>query len=89
MDQQLNNFSSSEPEANVMDLGEWVLTVFISFLPLIGLIMLIVWSLSSRINPNKRNWARATLIIYLLFTVIYLIFMLLFFGSLVSSEAFT
>jgi heme/copper-type cytochrome/quinol oxidase subunit 2 len=89
MEEQLNSIQASEPQQNVMDLGEWVLTVFISFLPLIGLIMLIIWSLSSQINPNKRNWARATLMIYLLFTVLYLIFMILFFGSLFSSEAFT
>ncbi|MFP8488512.1 hypothetical protein ACKGJO_05370 [Gracilimonas sp. Q87] len=71
-------------DQNVMSLGEWVLTVFISFLPLIGLVMLIVWSLSDNINPNKRNWARATLIIYLIFMVLYFLLMIFVFGSLMS-----
>lgn len=89
MNEHLNTIESLESEQNVMGLGDWVLTVFISFLPLIGLIMLIVWSLSSQINPNKRNWARATLIIYLILTVLYLIFMILFFGAFATSDLFT
>lgn len=89
MDQQLTNASTQEVKPAEMDLGDWILTVFISFLPVIGLIMLLVWSFSSQVNPNKQNWARATLIIYLFLTILYFVFMLLLFGPIVPSDAFT
>lgn len=64
----------SEDTAPIMTLGDWALTLLITFLPMIGFFMLIYWSMSSSTNPNKRNWARAMLIIYLIVLIMYLIF---------------
>jgi len=84
MNDHINSFESPQPNHPEMGLRDWVITVFLSFLPLIGLVMLIVWSLNDHINPNKRNWARAVLIVYLIFTVLYLLFILLFAGTMMS-----
>ena len=43
-------------------LGDWILTIFITFIPVIGFIMLLVWAFGGGASKSKSNWARATLI---------------------------
>jgi hypothetical protein len=62
-------------------IGEWMLTMFLMSIPLIGSIMLFVWAFSSGTNPSKANWAKATLIwgviagilIVIVYAIIFLI----------------
>ena len=70
--------------APVMSLKDWVISVLISFIPVLGFIMLLVWAFSDSTNPNKKNWAKATLIIFAAAFVLYMIFAFLFFGALMS-----
>lgn len=51
--------SRTEPE---MTVGNWVLTIFLSGLGIIGLILLFVWAFSSDTVTAKKNYARAMLI---------------------------
>lgn len=53
-----------QPKAPIVKTGDWVLTILISSIPLVGLIMLIVWAVDKEGNQNKSNWAKATLIWY-------------------------
>jgi hypothetical protein len=64
-----------------IDPQEWALTIFISTLPLIGFIMLLIWAFSNDTNIHKKNWAKGTLIIYVISLVIVFSF-LFFFGGL-------
>ncbi len=64
-----------------IDPQEWALTIFISTLPLIGIIMLLIWAFSNDTNIHKKNWAKGTLIIYVISLVIVFAF-LFFFGGL-------
>ena len=41
-----------------LDTKEWAISIFISSLPLIGFIMLLVWALSDETNIHKKNWAK-------------------------------
>lgn len=70
--------------APVMSLKDWVISVLISFIPVIGFIMLLVWAFSDSTNPNKKNWAKATLIIFAAGFVLYLVFIFLFMGAMMS-----
>lgn len=45
-----------------MTVGQWVLTIFLSGLGIIGLILLFVWAFSSDTPISKKNYARAMLI---------------------------
>jgi nucleoside recognition membrane protein YjiH len=74
--------------ASVMSLKDWVISVIISVIPVVGFIMLLVWSFSDSANPNKKNWARATLIVYVAAIVLYFIFAAIFMGAMMSSGAF-
>jgi hypothetical protein len=47
-------------------LGDWIISVLVTKIPLIGFIMLIVWALDKNIDPNKSNWAKAELIVSLI-----------------------
>ena len=51
-------------DAPVQSTKDWVITLLISFIPIVGFIMLFVWAFGSNENPNKSNWAKAMLIWY-------------------------
>ena len=42
--------------------GQWMLTILLTMIPVVNLIMLIVWAVSSDTQPSKQNWARAQLV---------------------------
>lgn len=61
-----------------ISVGDWLITMIITFIPLVGIIMLFVWAFSSNTNPSKSNWAKATLIIMAIAIVLTIIFMAIF-----------
>ncbi|MCK5849179.1 MAG: hypothetical protein KAH01_08300 [Caldisericia bacterium] len=44
-------------------LGQWLTTYLLLSIPIIGIIMLFVWSFSKRVNPSKKTWAQCVLIV--------------------------
>lgn len=58
--QSYNNVGVPERTEN-MTVGQWVLTIFLSSLGIIGLILLFVWAFSDTPQP-KKNYARGMLI---------------------------
>lgn len=82
-EKQINNFQShiiSKDEGEVVKLGDWMITLLITGIPVLGLIMLFVWAFSKGENPSKRNWARANLIWIAISTVLVIIL----FGSILT-----
>lgn len=65
--------------------GEWLVTLLISFIPLVGLIMLFVWAFGSNTNESKANWAKAVLIWFAIITVFYILIALVFGAALMSN----
>ncbi|NCC71966.1 MAG: hypothetical protein EOM06_01095 [Sphingobacteriia bacterium] len=58
--------------------GDWVLTMLITAIPIVGIIMLFVWAFSSGTNPSKANWAKAALIWMVIGIVIVILFSWIF-----------
>lgn len=66
---------ANAPQNRIVDqsplsVGEYILMMFLMSLPLIGFILTLVWSFGSDVNPNKKNYARAILIIAIIATVL-------------------
>ncbi len=74
--------------APVMSLKDWVVTMLITFIPMVGFVMLFVWGFSDSANPNKKNWARAALIMLAVTTVLYFIIFVLIFGTMMAAGGF-
>lgn len=54
--------------------GNWMLTLFLTFIPLVNIIMLLVWAFSSTTPASKANWAKALLVWMLILFVISILF---------------
>jgi len=67
-----------------VSIGEWVVTILIASLPIIGLIMLFVWAFGDGANPSKKNWAIATLIWFAIAIVLAILFFVIF-GAIIAS----
>jgi len=67
----------------VMTVGDWIGTFLLSGIPIVGFILLIVWAFDSSTNVNKKNFARAVLLLAAIAVGVWLFFVLII-GSLVS-----
>lgn len=75
-----NNFvqsSSSQGLEEPMTIGNWIITLLLSYIPIVGFILLIVWAINAP-NTSKRNYARANLIFA---AIVYVIVILSACGS--------
>ncbi|MBP7205891.1 MAG: hypothetical protein KBA54_05175 [Candidatus Cloacimonetes bacterium] len=58
------NYQPQAESAPVLSMGSWVGTLLLMFIPLVNIILPIVWAVSNTENPNRRNFARAYLIMF-------------------------
>lgn len=70
----------SRPTSNEMSFGDWFLTIFLTAIPLVGIVLLFVWAFGSTTNPCKANWAKANLAWAAIAIVIYLIIFVIILG---------
>ncbi len=50
-------------DQNPLSVGEFILMLFLTGIPIVGFILLLVWAFSGGVNSNRKNYARATLIL--------------------------
>lgn len=74
--EQLNN--------QVIKTADWFVTLLVAAIPLVGFIMLFVWAFSGGTNPNKANWAKATLLWIVVIIAFYILIALIFGAALFS-----
>ncbi len=53
-------------EREPVSIGNWLLTYLITAIPLVNIIMLFVWAFSSTTHPSKANWAKASLLMFVI-----------------------
>ncbi|MGL4336168.1 MAG: hypothetical protein ACRCST_04680 [Turicibacter sp.] len=61
----------------VVKIEEWILFIVLCTVPLVNLAMLIYWSLNKRTNINKRNFARAVILYFIIIIVLAIVAMVL------------
>ncbi len=65
----------TNPIYEPVSLGDWMITLLILQIPIVGIVMLFVWAFGANTHPSKANWAKAML----LWTAIGIVTMLIVF----------
>jgi hypothetical protein len=73
------------PAEQPVSVGEWMLTIFLTMIPLVNIIMLFVWAFGSAANASKANWAKASLI-WIGIAIVFYIILALIIGVGIMSE---
>jgi fatty acid desaturase len=76
--------NTNKENDKVISTGEWVASKFLLLIPVVNIIFLFIWAFSKTENKNKSNWAKATLIVYVLKVFIYMLIILMFFSFFMS-----
>jgi hypothetical protein len=71
---------STKQDVNIMSPKEWALTIFLASLPIIGFILVLIWAFDSGTPQNKKNWAKGTLLLMLIYFVLTMVFLFMFGG---------
>ncbi len=77
----------TEPAYKPLTVGDWIITILITFIPIVNLIMYFVWAFSSTSHPSKKTWAQASLIWLLISVVLSAIAFALFGATLLALAA--
>lgn len=84
METTLDSPVGVNPRTEAMSVKDWMITILIAAIPLIGFIMLFVWGFGSDTNVNKANWAKATLIWMAIFVGLYILIAVIFGAAILS-----
>ena len=68
------NAQLSARESSPLSMGDWIITLIVLAIPIVGIVMLFVWGFSDSTNPSKQNYCRAALVIAAVFLVLWLVF---------------
>jgi hypothetical protein len=61
-----------------MSVGDWIITMIITAIPLIGFIMLFVWAFGDSSKPSRKTFAIAALILFAAMIVLSILFSIIF-----------
>ena len=68
-----------------ISIGNWIISLILTMIPIVNIIMLFVWAFCNGTNPTKANWAKAALILILVWIILGIIFggyfMRMFYGN--------
>ena len=78
----------NQDNPKILSTKEWAITIFLSSLPIIGFILLLVWAFSDDTNINKKNWAKGSLLLLLIGLIIFFMFIFFFGGIALMSGIF-
>lgn len=67
-----------------LSVKEWLVTLLLMAIPIVGIVMLFIYAFGSNENPNRQNWAKAQLIMMAI-VIGLVIFALVLFGSIFAA----
>ncbi len=68
--------------------ADWVITLLITYIPLVNIIMLLIWAFDSETALSKNNWEKVRLIWILIGFAVSAIFFALFGAAMIASGIF-
>lgn len=83
---QMTPSANDKKPMSVLKWLGFMVTIYIPYIgPFVYLGLLLMWSIRSDVNPNQKNWARATLIFGIITIAILMIYMSRVFAEIVNS----
>ncbi len=80
---------TNQAASGEMTVKDWLVTYLILFLasliPFLPVIILLYWAFSENTVPCKKNWAKASLIFYLIVAVLAILFFMIFGASIMAN----
>lgn len=70
--------SDNSVSSETVTLGDWIVTMILSGIPIVGLIMILVWAFGGGAKPSKKNYARAVIIMAIIGIVLGIVFGIIF-----------
>ena len=67
-----------------MSVKEWLVTMLLTAIPMVGFILLFVYAFGNNENVNKQNWAKAQLLLFAIVLGLVIVFFVAF-GALFAS----
>nr|WP_314589828.1 hypothetical protein [uncultured Neisseria sp.] len=71
-------------QAPIVSVKEWLITNLILMIPMVNLVMIFVWAFNSNTNPNKANYFKAALILFVIYLVLAVAVVI--FGSAAANQ---
>lgn len=71
---------SSQQGSKIMSPKEWALTIFLASLPIVGFILVLVWAFDTSTDLQKKNWAKGSLLLMLIYFILAMLFLFMFGG---------
>ncbi|HEX7326340.1 MAG TPA: hypothetical protein VF292_13465 [Rhodanobacteraceae bacterium] len=69
------NAQLADREVSPVSLGDWIITLIVLAIPIVGFVMLFVWGFADGTHPSKQNFCRAYLILMAIGVVLFVLFM--------------
>lgn len=66
---------------SIVTMGDWVVTILLTAIPIVNIIMICVWAFGSDTATSKKNFAKAQLI----FIAIAIVLVIILWGSIVAA----
>lgn len=67
----------STHENKALSVGDWIITFIILAIPIVNIIAVFVWALSSTTQPSKKSYAQALIVVAIFCIALSIIFALL------------
>lgn len=64
-------------EYDVLSVGQWLVTLLLLSIPLVNIVLLLVWAFGGSAHPTRRNYSRASLLLFAIIVGFALLLVLL------------
>jgi len=68
-----------------MKIGDWIVTMLLLSIPIVNFVLIIMWAFGSNVNPSKKSYFQAYLILALIGTVIGILIGVLFATAIMAA----
>lgn len=72
--------------SQVLSTKDWLITLIITAIPVVNIVMFFVWAFGDGSNPNKANWAKASLLLMVILAGLYILLVVIIFGIVLGTS---